>query len=53
MFLFLIPLVLGFALVGARDFTAAYSRLWDEHGGEIASFVLRKWAPSAGHVGFS
>ena len=41
MYLFLVPLLLGFALVGASAFTAAYSRRWGERGGEIASWILR------------
>jgi protein-S-isoprenylcysteine O-methyltransferase Ste14 len=39
--LFLIPLLLGFALNAASAFTAAYSRRWGERGGRWASFVLR------------
>jgi protein-S-isoprenylcysteine O-methyltransferase Ste14 len=41
MFLFLIPLILGFALAGASALTAAYSRRWGERGGRIATFILR------------
>jgi protein-S-isoprenylcysteine O-methyltransferase Ste14 len=41
MFLFLIPLLLGFVLSGASAFTAAYSRLWGERGGRIATSTLR------------
>ena len=41
MYLFLIPLLLGFVLVGASAFTAAYSRWWGERGGEAASWILR------------
>ena len=41
MYLFLIPLLLGFALVGASAFTAAYSRWWGERGGEVACWILR------------
>ena len=41
MYLFLIPLLLGFALVGASAFTAAYVRRWGEKRGEMASRVLR------------
>lgn len=43
MYLFLIPLLLGFALVGASAFTAAYSRWWGERAGEMASIVLRNF----------
>jgi protein-S-isoprenylcysteine O-methyltransferase Ste14 len=39
--LFLIPLLLGFALAGASAFTAAYSRWWGERSGQIASSILR------------
>lgn len=41
MFFFLIPLILGFVLAGASAFTAAYSRLWGEAGGRIATSILR------------
>lgn len=41
MYTFLIPLLLGFALNSASDFTAAYSRLWGERGGRLASSILR------------
>lgn len=43
MYLFLIPLSLGFALVGASAFTAAYSRRWGERGGEMATSILRNF----------
>lgn len=33
--------MLGFALVGASAFTAAYSRWWGERGGEVTTSVLR------------
>ena len=42
-YFFLIPLLLGFALVGASAFTATYSRWWGERGGEIATSVLRNF----------
>lgn len=41
MFLFLIPLLLGFALVGASAFTATYCRWWGGRGGELTSWILR------------
>ena len=41
MYLFVVPLMLGFALVGASAFTTAYARRWDEKRGEMASWVLR------------
>jgi protein-S-isoprenylcysteine O-methyltransferase Ste14 len=41
MFLFLIPLMLGFVLAGASAFTAAYSRRWGERGGRIVTSILR------------
>jgi protein-S-isoprenylcysteine O-methyltransferase Ste14 len=43
MYLFLIPLVLGFALVGASAFTAAYSRWWGERAGELTTSILRNF----------
>ena len=43
MYLFLIPLLLGFALAGASAFTAAYSRRWGEQGGQLASVILRNF----------
>ena len=43
MYLFLIPLLLGFGLVGASAFTAAFSRWWDERGGELAGSILRNF----------
>jgi len=39
--LFLIPLAIGFALVGASAFTAAYSKRWSERSGQLATFILR------------
>ena len=43
MFIFLIPLWAGFALVGASAFTAAYSRLLGERGGQTATVILRNF----------
>ena len=43
MFVFLIPLTLGFVLAGASAFTAAYSRWWGEAGGRIATSILRNF----------
>jgi protein-S-isoprenylcysteine O-methyltransferase Ste14 len=42
-FLFVIPLLLGFVLAGASAFTAAYSRWWGEQGGKIATSILRNF----------
>lgn len=53
MYLFLIPLFLGFALVGASTFTAAYSRKWGEGGGQTATSILRNFLGiPLGLVGF-
>jgi hypothetical protein len=41
MYMFLIPLLLGFGLNSASAFTAAYSRCWGERGGRLASLLLR------------
>jgi protein-S-isoprenylcysteine O-methyltransferase Ste14 len=41
MLLFLIPLVLGFALGAASAFTTAFSRRWGERRGQQITFVLR------------
>ncbi len=41
MYLFLIPLLLGFTLNSASAFTTAFSRLWGDSRGQRASFVLR------------
>jgi protein-S-isoprenylcysteine O-methyltransferase Ste14 len=41
--LFLIPLLLGFALVGASAFTAAFSRWWGERRGERVTSILRNF----------
>ncbi len=43
MYLFLIPLLLGFALGGASAFTAAYSRWWGQRRGALATSVLRNF----------
>jgi protein-S-isoprenylcysteine O-methyltransferase Ste14 len=43
MYLFLILLLLGFALAGASVFTALYSRWWGERGGQIATSMLRNF----------
>ena len=43
MFLFIVPLLLGFALVGASAFTAAYSRWWGERRGELVTSILRNY----------
>jgi protein-S-isoprenylcysteine O-methyltransferase Ste14 len=41
MYLFLIPLVLGFASNLASAFTNTYSRWWGERGGSLATVILR------------
>lgn len=41
MYLFLIPLILGFFFAGAASFTAAYSRRFGERGGQAMTAVLR------------
>src|SRR3972149_7059718 len=41
MYLFLIPLLIGFICAGASAFTAAYSRRFGERGGQLATAVLR------------
>lgn len=41
MYIFLAPLLLGFALGGASAFTTACSRRWGERGGQMATMVLR------------
>ena len=43
MYLFLIPLLLGFAFAGASAFTAAYSRWWGERRGALATSILRNF----------
>lgn len=52
-FLFVIPLLLGFALVGASAFTAVYSRWWGAPRGELATSILRNYAGiPLGSLGF-
>lgn len=41
MYLFLVPLVLGFAFNLASAFTAAFSRRWGERRGSIVTVILR------------
>src|SRR5262245_12220798 len=41
MYAFIMLLLLGFALAAASAFTAAYSRLWGERGGQCATVLLR------------
>lgn len=41
MYAFAVPLVLGLGLAGASAFTAAFSRRWGEHGGRLATAILR------------
>jgi protein-S-isoprenylcysteine O-methyltransferase Ste14 len=41
MLLFLVPLVLGFAVGAASAFTTAFSRRWGERRGQQVTFVLR------------
>jgi len=43
MYLFLIPLLLGFALGGASAFTATYSRWWGERSGALVTSILRNF----------
>jgi protein-S-isoprenylcysteine O-methyltransferase Ste14 len=43
MYGFLMPLLLGFALVGVSAFTAAYSRLWAARGGQLLTSILRNF----------
>jgi protein-S-isoprenylcysteine O-methyltransferase Ste14 len=43
MYLFLIPLILGFVFAGASAFTAAYSRWWGERWGELVTSILRNY----------
>ncbi len=43
MYLFLIPLLAGFAFAGASAFTAVYSRWWGEGGSQWATSVLRNF----------
>jgi protein-S-isoprenylcysteine O-methyltransferase Ste14 len=37
MYLFLIPLLVGFGLNSASDFTAVYTRWWGERGGRLVT----------------
>ncbi len=41
MYLFLVPLLLGFASDCASAFTTAYSHRWGERGGQATAFILR------------
>lgn len=41
MYLFLIPLILGFGLAGASAFTAFVSRRWGIKGGQMITIILR------------
>jgi hypothetical protein len=34
-YVFLVPMLIGFALAGASAFTAVYSRRWGERGGRL------------------
>lgn len=43
MYLFIIPLLLGFALGGASAFTATYSHWWGERGGALVTLILRNF----------
>lgn len=43
MYLFLVPLLIGFLFAGASAFTAAYSRRFGERGGQIVTAVLRNF----------
>ncbi len=43
MYIFVIPLLLGFAFVGASAFTTAYSRWWGNSRGERATSILRNY----------
>jgi len=43
MYLFLIPLLLGFVLGGASAFTATYSRWWGERWGARVTSILRNF----------
>jgi protein-S-isoprenylcysteine O-methyltransferase Ste14 len=42
-YVFVVPLLTGFALAGASAFTAAYSRRWGERGGQLATSILRNF----------
>jgi protein-S-isoprenylcysteine O-methyltransferase Ste14 len=41
MYLFLLPLLIGFVLAGASAFTATYSQRWGKHGGRLVTSLLR------------
>lgn len=41
LYLFLIPLLLGFVLAGTSAFTATFSRRWGARGGQLATVILR------------
>lgn len=41
MYTLIMLLLLGFALAGASAFTAAYTRLWGERGGQFVTALLR------------
>ncbi len=41
-YVFVVPLLIGFALAGASAFTAVYSRRWGERGGQLATLILKK-----------
>lgn len=43
LYLFLIPLLPGFALAGASAFTANFSRRWGARGGQIVTVILRNF----------
>jgi protein-S-isoprenylcysteine O-methyltransferase Ste14 len=42
-YIFVVPLLLGFSLAGASAYTAAYSRRWGERGGQLATSILRNF----------
>lgn len=41
MYLFLVPLIMGFALAGLSAFTTASARMWGAKRGMMVTFVLR------------
>jgi len=41
MYLFLIPLLVGFGLNCASDFTAVYTQWWGERNGRLVCLLLR------------
>src|SRR5574341_509233 len=43
LFLYAVPLLLGFGFVGASTFTAAFCRWWGERWGELATSILRNY----------